>query len=112
VETAVLAFRNIGRDKSANSGNGMLDRLFKYPGGDLMKKILATIFILFLAVAAYSQTAIVIGDQAKMYSVPSEKGKVRKVLAKNASVDVIGQKVPWYEARKAITALSPTATNL
>ena len=74
-----------------------------------MKKILATIFILFLAVAAYSQTAIVIGKQAKMYSVPSAKGKIRKVLAKKDMATVIRQKGRWYEVRSSDTVGWPTA---
>lgn len=65
-----------------------------------MKKILLpTIFLLFFAFTANSQSATVLGDKVKLRSFPSDKGKVIRVLDKNATVSVIRQKGLWTKIR-------------
>lgn len=79
-----------------------------------MKILLPTIFVLCLGFATYSQSAVVIGEKTKLRSYPSEKGKVVKVLDKNAMVGVITRKgawslVRWHKAQGWLRASSINA---
>jgi hypothetical protein len=54
------------------------------------------IVTLILAIAVYSQTAVVITENANLRGTPTESGKVVETLSQDTVVDVLQQKGAWF----------------
>jgi len=61
-----------------------------------MKKLIVFLVILTLSIAAYSQTATVIAENANLRGTPSETGKVVDKVSRDTALEVIKQKGAWY----------------
>lgn len=67
------------------------------PGdGAVLKDLLPIFLVLFLAVSAYSQNAVVIGDNAYLRGSPAEDGAVVDTLNPASAVSIIKQQGPWF----------------
>lgn len=61
-----------------------------------MKIVLLLFLMLISAIVLYSQTAIVSSGDAFLRGKPSETGEVVDTLARDAKVQIITKKGPWY----------------
>ena len=62
----------------------------------MKRLIFCSIVTLILAIAAFSQTAVVITDNANLRGTPTELGKVVETLPQDTVVEVIQQKGAWF----------------
>ncbi len=61
-----------------------------------MKKLIPFIFILCFGLAAYSQTATVISENANLRGTPTTRGKIVATLSRDDKVEMIKQKGAWF----------------